>query len=149
MFRENWISWNLKWFLKTWECQKRWKRYHCCIEFADDWNFVAIAFLLNLDVMLSARQKGSPGSLCSWCCTLLEQFMLLRFLLKKGCKLSWDVFWMNRALGIWSSTECCWSPGCSCSALEVLNPGCDDDLLQKSSWDVQSFLAFPQEPKWV
>ena len=30
------------------------KRYHCCIEFADDLNFVAIAFLLNLDVMLSA-----------------------------------------------------------------------------------------------
>ena len=41
------------------------KRYHCCIGFADDWNFVAIAFLLNLDVISSARQKGSPGSLCS------------------------------------------------------------------------------------
>ena len=41
------------------------KRYHCCIWFADDLNFVAIAFLLNVDVILSARQKGSPGSLCS------------------------------------------------------------------------------------
>ena len=41
------------------------KRYHFCIGFADDLNFVAIAFLLNFDVMSSARQKGSPGSLCS------------------------------------------------------------------------------------
>ena len=31
------------------------KRYHFCIGFADDLNFVAIAFLLNFDVMSSAR----------------------------------------------------------------------------------------------
>ena len=41
------------------------KRYHCCIGFADDLDFVAVAFLLNFDVISSARQKGSPGSLCS------------------------------------------------------------------------------------
>ena len=41
------------------------KRYHCCIGFADDSNFVATAMLLNFDVISSARQKGSPGSLCS------------------------------------------------------------------------------------
>ena len=41
------------------------KRYHCCSGFADDLNFVAIAMLLNFDGISSARQKGSPGSLCS------------------------------------------------------------------------------------
>ena len=30
--------------------------------------------------------------------------------------------------------------------LEVLNPGFDDELLQKSAWDVQSFLPFPKNP---
>ena len=151
MFRENWISWNLKWFLKTWECQKRWKDIIVALDLQMIRTLLQLQMLLNFDVILSARQKGSPGSFCSWCCTLLElgcSSCSWDLCWRRGASCSWDAFLMNRALWIWSSILR-WSPGCSCSALEVLNPGCDDDLLQKSSWDVQSFLAFPQEPKWV
>ena len=94
------------------------KRYHCCIGFADDLNFVAIAVLLNFDVFSSARQKGSPGSLCFWFCTLLElgcSSCCWDLCWRRGASCIWDAFWMNRArlnlkfntpLKPWISLQC-------------------------------------------
>ena len=64
------------------------KRYHCCIWFADDLNFVAIAFLLNVYVLLSERQKGSQVHFAldvAICFHLDAVHVMLKPLLKKGC----------------------------------------------------------------
>ena len=132
-------------------CQERWKDIIVALGLQMIWTLLQLHFswILMLSWVQGKKVHQVHFALDVARCLNLDAVHVVETFVEEGVQVAvemhfeWTVlFW------IWSSILR-WNPGCPCSALEVINPGCDDDLLQKSSWDVQSFLAFPHEPKWI
>ena len=118
--------------------------------FAIDLNFVAIALYVNFDLMLRGRKvhRFTLLLMLHFAWTWMQYMFCWNLCWRRGARLSWDASLMNRALCIWNSMFR-WSPEYFAVILEDINPGFDDEFLQKSAWDVQNFPLFPQESQWV